>query len=150
MPCSPGPVRVGLRGEWPGELRWVAMETECRFAGIAFLFARHCNTSYVEAGEWVVAGEAGAGEAGCAFPGRRGSWGGLGWCRGRGVGGLSLAARRPALGLSAGLGWRARGAGPAPALAPEPLSRSSPVLLRLTLHTDPPTEHKAAARAREK
>lgn len=34
-----------LRPEWPGVLHWVAMGTEFRFPPIAFLFARHCNTS---------------------------------------------------------------------------------------------------------
>lgn len=78
--ASPHP-HTQLRGawepEWPGVLHWVAMGTECRFPPIAFLFARHCNTSYVARG------------GGCGrIVGRRrepactlntpGSWGGAG------------------------------------------------------------------------
>lgn len=64
-PTPHAPAPRDSEPEWPGVLHRVAMGTECRFAPIAFLFARHCNTSYVAT--WGGGGREGEGALG-AFP----------------------------------------------------------------------------------
>lgn len=75
QPHSPHPAKRGWEPEWPGVLHRVAMGTECRFPPIAFLFARHCNTSYVVGG----AGWEGVTPGACLHLNHSGKLGGRGW-----------------------------------------------------------------------
>ena len=73
-PHPPHPAKRGWEPEWPGVLHWVAMGTECRFPPIAFLFARHCNTSYVAKG-WGVRENSGKAPGACLHPNHSGKLG---------------------------------------------------------------------------